>query len=336
MTSTKVSIIIPSYTSERFEDIAELLHSVYAQTHKNIETLIVTQQSQELSDSIRQFIADKRYHDMQVLHDEGSLGVSSARNLAIRQAKGDIIAFVDDDALLYPDWAEEMVKTYDEDTTVISVTGPILPLWQSAAMNWFPKEFYWIFSCTYWDMLEKTEIRNGYGTNLSFRREAFEAAGLLSTSIGIKGWGRKGWRGPGAEETEFSIRVRRKTNKRIIYNPKVRVNHKVYHYRMTLNFIARRAYWEGYAKAMLSRLHSSDRNTDVLSVERALLGRVLFRLLPQIAGRLFSQPLTALRQLGVTTLVLSWVAIGYLQYKLVTLMGRGQPPNGIARPEAHL
>ena len=122
------------------------------------------------------------------------------------------------------------MKTYAQDSSVIGVTGPILPLWEQESMSWFPRELYWIFSCTYWDMAEKTEVRNGYGTNLSFRREAFNSGERFRTSLGVKGGGQRGWQEPGAEEVEFSLRVRRKTGKHIVYNPRVRVKHKVYRY----------------------------------------------------------------------------------------------------------
>ena len=198
MKQAKISIVISSYTIDRLRDITELLDSIQAQTYQNIETLIVTERLPELADSIRRYITEKGYPRMQVLHNEGEWGASSARNLALGQAKGDIIAFVDDDAIPFPDWAEEIVKIYADDSSVIGVTGPILPLWEEESMNWFPREFYWIFSCTYWDMETITEVRNGYGTNLSFRREALSGE-LFKTSMGLRGGGRGvGWsRGPG-------------------------------------------------------------------------------------------------------------------------------------------
>ena len=326
MTPAKISIITPCYTMARLRDITELLESVQAQTYNNIETLIVAERSPELADSISQYIAEKGYLHMRVLYNQGQWGLSSARNLAIGQVKSDIIAFIDDDALLFPDWAEETVKTYAEDDSIIGVTGPILPLWEQESMSWFPREFYWIFSCTYRDMAEKTEVRNGFGTNLSFRQEAFSSGELFRTSMGAKGRGQGGWQEPGAEEAEFSLRVKRKTGRRIIYNPQVRVKHRVYRYRLTAKFIAKRAYWEGHAKAMLNRwYHSSNSKAAVLSTEYELLRRILFRFLPQTVNRLFHQPLVALRQLRVAVLVLACVAGGYFSYNLSRLFGRSQP-----------
>jgi len=324
MNLPQISIITTSYTLDRLKDITELLDSIQAQTYQSVETLIVTERSPELADNIRRYIAEKGYPHMRVLYNEGEWGASSARNLAIEQAGGDIIALVDDDALLFPDWAEETVKTYAQDSSLIGVTGPILPLWEEESMSWFPRQLYWIFSCTYWDMMEKTEVRNGYGTNLSLHREAFNTGERFNTRLGVKGRGQRGWQEPGGEEVEFSLRVRHKTGKHIVYNPQVRVKHKVYRYRLTAGFIAKRAYWEGYAKAMLNRWYRPGGEA-VLSTEYELLRRILFRLLPQTLERLFRQPITSFRQLWVVAVVLTSVASGYLSYQWFSLFGRSEP-----------
>ncbi len=207
--SPKISIIVTSYTTDRLKDLVGLLDSIQAQTYQDVETVFVADNSPELGDSIRRYIEEKSYHHIRVLYNQGERGVSSARNLAIGQVTGDIIAFTDDDALLSPDWAEQMAKTYAQDSSIIGATGPILPLWEQEAMSWFPRECYWIFSCTYWDMAEKKEVRNGYGTNLSFRREAFDSTGLFKGSLGVKGREQSGWQKPGAEETRKHASIER-------------------------------------------------------------------------------------------------------------------------------
>jgi len=310
-----ISIIVTSYTTERFEDITELLDSIQAQTYDNIETVFVAERSPELCHKIRAYADEKSYPNVQILFNQGEWGLSAARNLGIRQATGDIIAFVDDDALLLPHWAEETAKTYSEDDSVIGVTGPIFPLWQDESMDWFPRELYWIFSCTYYDWTEKREVRNGYGTNISFRREAFDLCGLFLEALGAKGGGESGKHEPGAEETEFSIRVKEKTGKRIMYNPEVKVRHRVYRYRFTRNFITKRAYWEGHTKAMLGKTYGArNGGENVLTIEHELLHRILFTLIPTTLRLFISKPLLTLRKLGVTFAVLFYVAFGYYSY----------------------
>ncbi|MFC1992487.1 glycosyltransferase family 2 protein [Chloroflexota bacterium] len=315
-----ISIITTSYTEKRLQDLVELLASIHDQTYHNIETLVVTERSLDLHDSIKKHISKSGYDNVHLLYNKGEWGSYSARNLGIEQAQGEIIAFIDDDAVLFPDWAKETAAAYMEDDSVIGLTGPILPLWEDNSMSWFPKELYWIFSCTYWDWQEKTEVRNGYGTNISFRREAYDCCGLFKNSLEGEEKGKSDWQRPGAKETEFSMRVTQKMGKRILYNPRTRVRHKVYRYRLSTGFMVRRAYWEGYAKAWLDRLYPSGADR-VLATEYDLLRRIFLNLFPRSLWLLLRQPVIALRQLWVTTLVLSCVATGFLSYHLSRVFG---------------
>jgi len=122
---------------------------------------VVAERSPQLADNISSYVKEKGYKGVRVLFNRGEWGSYSARNLGIEQASGDIIAFIDDDALLLPGWAQETARNYAEDESVIGLTGPILPLWQDESMSWFPLEFYWIFSCTYWEWSKKQEQPGG-------------------------------------------------------------------------------------------------------------------------------------------------------------------------------
>jgi glycosyltransferase involved in cell wall biosynthesis len=319
----RISIITSSYTLDRLQDIMELIDSISAQTYKYIETLIVTERSPQLSEKVREYMSTNGYKGMRVLVNNGEWGASAARNLALDEAGGDIIAFVDDDAVLFPDWAEATVAAYAGDGSVIGLTGPILPRWETKA-DWFPRELYWVFSCTYWDTAVRMRVRNGYGTNLSFQGEIFRTGTRFLTTLGVKGRGTQGWQEPGGEELELSLRIQRATGKYIIYDPGVRVWHKVYRYRLGAGFMAKRAYWEGYAKAMLKRRYRPAAGEAVLSTEYQLLRRILFRLLPSAFGRLFYRPLTGWHQLRVTGLVLVCVAEGYLGYWRSSLRGQAR------------
>jgi glycosyltransferase involved in cell wall biosynthesis len=159
-----LSIIITSYTIERSRDIYELMNSIKAQTYPNIETIFVAESSAELFDKVKIYAAENNNINITVVFNDGEPGLSAARNLGIKEAKGDIIAFVDDDTVLFNDWAEEMVKTYTDDS-IIGVTGPAFPLWEDEeAGKWFPEEFYWVISCTAWSgWSDVRRVRNAWG-----------------------------------------------------------------------------------------------------------------------------------------------------------------------------
>ncbi len=318
------SIIVTSYTTERLKDICELLDSIKAQTYANIETIFVAERSQELNERVKTYVKEKDMANTKVVFNDGELGLSAARNLGIKHASGDIIAFVDDDVILLPNWAEEMVKTY-RDNSIIGTTGPVLPLWKDEPLDWFPDEFDWILGCSSFSGIsEKREVRNVWGMNMSFKREAFDCSGLFLTHLGAsEGGGGLGKQKFASEETELSIRVRRKTGKRLLYNPSIRVQHKVYKYRVTSTFIAKRAYSEGYTKAMFNRIYQNKNNGEkVLGVEYQLLKRILGKLLPEILRAFLRNPAIAWKKFSVTIIALSFVALGYFSYLLQSLLGR--------------
>lgn len=313
-----LSIVVTSYTTARMPDIYELLSSVKAQTYPNLETIFVTERSKELYEKVKAYSRKEVIPNMKVMFNEGEQGASAARNLGIRQAKGDIIAFVDDDSVPFPDWAEEMIKSY-EDTSIIGVTGPAFPLWEDESMSWFPEEFYWIISCTAWGNWNGiAEVRNVWLQNASFRRGAFEQAGFLDVKLGprdsTQGFkGREFKDGLISEEVELSLRVKEATGKCIIFNPGVRVKHKVYKERLKLSYITHWAYWMGLSKHKLKKLYPQT-NGNLLSQEHQLLRRIFTRLFPGILKTLLINPIAAWHKLRVTVTALFFVAAGYYSH----------------------
>jgi glycosyltransferase involved in cell wall biosynthesis len=306
-----LSVIVTAYNTERLNDIYELLDSLKVQTYCNIETLFIVERSQELLEKVLDHGLKKKIAALKVLFNSGESGLSSARNLGIKEARGDIIAFTDDDVVLYPDWAEHMVSAYMDDS-IIGVTGPASPLWEDQSMSWFPEEFYWIISCTAWAAWDRPrDVRNAWGMNMSFRREAFEKAGLFQNEFGFH-------KGPMAEDNEFSLRVRSKTGKRIKYWPAARVRHRVHKYRLSWPFIRERAYWIGFSRRTVrerftDRLHEE---SETLGQERRLIRRIFKRLFPSILAGFFTRPSDSWSKLKLTLFVLFFVASGYYYFLL--------------------
>lgn len=305
-----LSIVITSYTLERLKDIFELIDSIKAQSYPNIETIFVAERSNELFHKVRAYVSEKAMPKIKVIFNHGEEGLSAARNLGIQEAEGDIIAFVDDDVILFPDWAEAMVKTYKDDS-VIGVTGPAFPLWEDESMNWLPEEFYWIVSCTaFTGWSELRAVRSAWGMNMSFGKEAFDYC-RFSEDFGQTIGEQEAWKAGPVDDAEFSINLRLKTGKSILYNPQVRVQHKVYTYRLSRRFICGQAYWQGYTKALLRRIYQGDRDTQTLLRERDLLRRIVLNLVPRTARGFFSSPRLTWKRFALTTAVLFYVALGY-------------------------
>lgn len=105
-----VSIIIPVYNQENF--LAETLHSILKQTYSNWECVLINDGSTDNSVAIiNQFVAlDNRF---QLITSENK-GVSHARNLGLKQMKGDFILFVDGDDLIHPEKLQKAMVNFQK------------------------------------------------------------------------------------------------------------------------------------------------------------------------------------------------------------------------------
>ena len=107
-----VSIIIPVYNQEKY--LAETLNSVLNQTYSNWECVLVNDGSTDNSVAILQpfLTQDNRFH---FINSENK-GVSHARNLALKQVKGDFILFLDGDDLIHSEKIELAISNFQKDS----------------------------------------------------------------------------------------------------------------------------------------------------------------------------------------------------------------------------
>jgi glycosyltransferase involved in cell wall biosynthesis len=102
---TKVSVIIPTYNYGRFID--ESLKSVFDQTIQDFEIIVIDDGS---TDDTAQRIA--AYGEKLRYYRQQQKGPAAARNLGIRESKGDFIAFLDADDLWYPTKLEKQLALF--------------------------------------------------------------------------------------------------------------------------------------------------------------------------------------------------------------------------------
>lgn len=107
MQSILVSIVTPVYNSESF--ISKTIESVLNQTYQNFEMICVDDHSVDRSAEIIKQYSDKDQRIRYLLLPEKG-GASLARNLAIKEAKGNFIAFLDADDLWYSTKLEKQVR----------------------------------------------------------------------------------------------------------------------------------------------------------------------------------------------------------------------------------
>ncbi len=96
-----VSIIMPSYNSEKY--IAQSIKSVQEQTHKNWELIIVDDCSTDNTIDIINSIKDAR---IKLIKNKTNKGAAESRNIALRNANGKWVAFLDSDDI----WKKEKLE----------------------------------------------------------------------------------------------------------------------------------------------------------------------------------------------------------------------------------
>ncbi|MER8224887.1 glycosyltransferase family 2 protein [Streptomyces sp. NPDC094143] len=258
MSGPDVSVVICAYTEDRWEDILAAVSSVRAQSRPALETLLVVDHNQALLDRLGKEY--KEADEVRVLANAGPRGLSAGRNTGIAAARGEIVAFLDDDAVAERDWLRYFAEGY-EDPRVLAVGGRTVPVWASGRRpGWFPEEFDWVVGCTYRGLPRgRVRVRNVLGGNASFRRSAFDTAGGFATGIG-----RDGDKRPlGCEETELCIRLSRaRPDAVLLIDDRAVIHHRVPEVRERFRYFRTRAYAEGLSKALVARSVGADKGLE--------------------------------------------------------------------------
>ncbi len=306
---TDVSVVTCAYSEDRWDDLVRAVESVQAQTCPPLETILVIDHNDRLLERARE-----RFPEMRVEANAGARGASAARNTACAIVRGEIIAFLDDDARATDTWLEELMRPF-EDPRVVGVGGMALPEWPVRRPRWFPEEFDWVVGCSYRGLPTKpAPVRNLIGTNMSVRREAMAEIGGFREGFGNVAGGGVGEpsapRMSTAEETEFCIRVHaQRPDTHWLYAPDAVVFHRVPPYRVTFAYFLSRCWIEGKGKAELS--HLTGRST-ALSSERAYAREVLLQGVLRETGEAMRQrDVARLGRAGAIVVGLTVTVVGY-------------------------
>ena len=205
-----------------------------------------------------------------------------ARNTGIRESRGEIVAFVDDDVRFSQGWLKALVSTFERFEDVACVGGKVIPHFEADRPPWIDDDVLWVYGVTRYGNNEK-EIRPPevpIGCNMAFRREVFEQIGGFTPSLG-----REGVSLQSGDERDLILRAE-KAGLRTLYSPDVQVSHRIPPARTTRQWILKRLYWEGITDIVLKQVSDSPLSRAVLIKQaiKTLLG--LLRRWKDIAGLL--------------------------------------------------
>lgn len=172
---SKVSVIVPVYNGA--ETISKTLKSVLAQTHKDIEIIVVNDGStDETLSAISAFEED----GVRIFSQKNS-GAPAARNYGLAQAQGDYIAFIDADDLWSKDKIESQVAIFEHNDPKIGVVYS----W-TALINSEDTIFSYLPQKTYTGNVYKSILTTNFlisGSNAMIRKVCIDQVGGMDTSL---------------------------------------------------------------------------------------------------------------------------------------------------------
>lgn len=173
--SMTISVVINTYN--RGEHLRRCLMSLARQTYDDFEVIVVNGPSTDNTDQVLE-----EFKNCVKVESCPIVNLSVSRNIGIRVAAGDIVAFIDDDAVPgNPDWLQLLADSYDEEK--IGGVGGTVYWFRDDAPPQFKDGFVdaWGVACqnNQHDETEKHEhvFRYLQGCNCSFRRKALVGVG---------------------------------------------------------------------------------------------------------------------------------------------------------------
>jgi glycosyltransferase involved in cell wall biosynthesis len=250
----KVSVII--CTHNRASLLYDLLSSFKNQTisPSEYELIVVDNASSDKTKDV----VERSAKDTKILryYYEPELGLSRARNLGIGKANGEIVAFIDDDAIPESDWLEVLIDTFEKFSPVpICVGGKILPKWEAPKPSWLPEgtKLQHLSLLDWGDQPRWLRTPSLFAGNLAIKKTAFSCIGEFSNELG-----RKGDTLISMEEILFLFLVLQMYGPQsLLYEPKAIVHHRIPEERIaSRRYIVRRSYWDGASKALMKTIIS--------------------------------------------------------------------------------
>jgi GT2 family glycosyltransferase len=177
-------------------------------------------------------------------HYEPTPGLSRARNAGLERAQTELVAFVDDDAVVTPEWAERIVAPFD-DPAVACVGGACLPAFEAERPAWLSDRLLQYAGITRFHAAREVRATSEYpfGANVAFRRDALREVGGFSELLGRTG------RSLLSGEEAVAIDRLRAAGRRVRLEPSAVVFHTVTAERCTSRYYWRRLWWQGVTRA---------------------------------------------------------------------------------------
>ncbi|MGO8735044.1 MAG: glycosyltransferase [Terriglobia bacterium] len=233
---------------------------------------------------------------------EPQQGLSSARNAGIREARGDVLAFLDDDVMVEAEWLNNLTACL-HDGKWAGAGGRILPEETFSPPRWLAMEPPYYMGgalIAHFDFGDKPCDLGcpPHGTNMAYRKEMFEKYGGFRTDLG-----RCGSNTMSNEDTEFGHRLMR-AGERLRYEPAAIVYHPVREDRLKKGYFL--AWYFDWGRANMREI---GRRPDIWGIPRHYLSALRYGI-HLIPARTLAWAFTFNRHLRFYQKCLVWKAAG--------------------------
>ena len=175
-------------------------------------------------------------------------GCSRARNTGWRNAQGQIIAFMDDDAIAHPEWLARYIEAFDHyGASVGSIGGKVELIWEVPKPDWLSTRLLGILSVYHYsDAMVVLDTDQWLSIcNLAYPIEVLKKANGLREDLGRQGNNLRA----GAENF-----LRQQTDEWgliTVYHPDILVQHHIPLSRLTKKWFKNAAFWQGKSDAIM-------------------------------------------------------------------------------------
>lgn len=219
----KISAVLCSYNRARF--VIKAVESIFNQDFDKSKFEVIVVDNNSTDNVLELLSAYKQQHpdynfSYYVEHQQG---VAHARTRCAKEAKGEIVAYLDDDSMAQPGWLASIAQFFDEHPEVYSTGGKIVPYFLTDIPEWYSKYFFGLVGNFDLGPNVKKLTGNRYpcGANMAFRKKVFDEVGYFNADLG-----RKGNALIATEEKDIYLKIL-KAGHDVYYLPHVWVKHAV-------------------------------------------------------------------------------------------------------------
>jgi glycosyltransferase involved in cell wall biosynthesis len=234
--SVKISIVICTYNRAQY--LPEAFDSLRNQTvdKQAFEIIVVNNNSTDNTAEVCE-VYKKKYADIFFTYLlETRQGASFARNTGAAMASGELLCFMDDDAIAYPDYLEKIMEFFEQTPDAGGLGGRIIPRYIPEEPKWmshFVSSLVGNFDYSK-EVVIFSENKYPLESNMIIRKKDFDAVGGFNINLpGVQGTLRIG-----GEGKEFFFKLKA-IGRIIYYHPQVIVEHVVETKKLTAEYMYR-------------------------------------------------------------------------------------------------